>query len=305
MSKPRVAFVGSGGATKGVAHLGALHAMEELGIEPEILVGASAGAIVSALFASGISPAEMIGWFGPGAKRSLRAVRARHFLGLPRLRDLREPGFVASGLFSIDGFEQHLREHLPVNDFGSLRKTLLITAADVDGQGRTVFGRGYVEDVPISEAVAASSCVPLLFRPFRIGDRYFMDGEVVRTLSLDLAVGAGADVLIVSNVYRPWVTPAEDRSLAVRGAAAIGRQTLNTVLWEKERRGIDLIHAEAPHVTVLNVSANLGEFPFTSRVNTKAVIARGYEEAKRVLGQAKKSGVFDRSASVRPPLGQA
>jgi NTE family protein len=174
----------------------------------------------------------------------------------------------------------------------------------VDGRGRTVFGRGYVENVAISEAVAASSCVPVLFRPYKIGDRYYIDGEVVRTLSLDLAIEAGADVVIVSNVYRPQVTPGRERSLALRGVSAIARQTLNIVLWEKEKRGIDLVHAEAPHVTVLNVSADLGEFPFTARTDTSAIIARGYEEARRVLTQAKAQGTFEQTASIRP-LGQA
>ena len=53
--RPRVAFVGSGGAAKGIAHLGVLRACEELGIVPDVLVGASAGAIVAATYGQGIS----------------------------------------------------------------------------------------------------------------------------------------------------------------------------------------------------------------------------------------------------------
>ena len=66
-----------------------------------------------------------------------------------------------------------------------------MTATDVDGRGRRVFGVGYDEHTPISQAVAASCCVPVLFRPYRIGDRFYVDGELVRTLSIDLAVEAG------------------------------------------------------------------------------------------------------------------
>ena len=173
-----------------------------------------------------------------------------------------------------------------------------MTACDVDGRGRVVFGRGYIEDVPISQAVAASSCAPLLFRPYRIGDRYYVDGELVRTLSLDVAVNAGADVVVVSNVYRPHVTKNDQRSLALQGPLAMGRQTLNTVLSEKEKRGIDLIHKLYPHVTVLNVSADLGKFSFTSRRSSRKLLLRGYREGLRVLAAAKRRGVFDVAASV-------
>jgi len=53
MSRPRIAFVGSGGATKGIAHVGVLRAMEELGLSADVFVGASAGAIASAFIAQG------------------------------------------------------------------------------------------------------------------------------------------------------------------------------------------------------------------------------------------------------------
>ena len=61
MVRPRVAFVGSGGATKGIAHLGALRALEELGLELDIFVGASTGAIVAAFFAQGYTADGVIG----------------------------------------------------------------------------------------------------------------------------------------------------------------------------------------------------------------------------------------------------
>ncbi len=304
--RPRVAFVGSGGATKGIAHLGVLKAMEELGIQPDIYVGASAGAIAGALFSQGFTVDRMLDWFRPTWKRKdpKRAMKGRYFFGLPNREQLARPGYLLSGLLSIDPFERWLRRNLPCNDFRQLEKVLLVTAADVDGRGRTVFGRGYREDVPISQAVAASSCVPLMFRPYRIGDRYYIDGEVVRTLSIDLAVEAGADVLIVSNVYRPHVTRAHERSLAHRGLAAVGRQTLNIILSEKEKRGIDLVHRLYPHVTILNVSADLGRFSFTSRGEARKLLTRGYREALRVLASARQRGVFEFAPTVRA-LGQA
>ncbi|MEQ8888629.1 MAG: patatin-like phospholipase family protein, partial [Sandaracinaceae bacterium] len=260
MARPRVAFVGSGGATKGLAHIGAIKALEELGLRPDIFVGASAGAIAGAFLSQGVTADEMIDWMRPTWRRQdpASALKGRYFLGLPTRAQLGSLGWLTSGLFSIDRFERFLAKRLPVNDFRQLDRPLMISAADVDGRGRVVFGQGYRERVPISQAVAASCCVPLLFRPYKIGDRYYVDGEVVRTLSIDLAVEAGADVIVVSNVYRPHVTRPGERSLVHGGASAMLNQTLNVMLSEKEKRGIDLIGRLYPHVTILNVSADLG-----------------------------------------------
>lgn len=305
-SSPRVAFVGSGGATKGIAHLGVLKAMEELGLAPDIFVGASTGAIAGAFFAQGITADQMVDWLRPWWMRRDKAgaLKGRYFLGAPSGEQLRSPGWLTSGLFSIDRFERFLRERLPVNDFRKLARPFLVTATDVDGRGRVVFGKGHIEDVPISQAVAASSCVPVLFRPYRIGDRYYMDGELVRTLSIDLAVEAGADVVVISNVYRPHVTRPGDPSLVHGSMAAMMRQTANVILSEKEKRGIDLIHRLYPHLTILNVSADLGKFSFLDRGDARQLLTRGYREALKVLAAAKQRGVFEMRANMRA-LGKA
>jgi NTE family protein len=304
MSRPRIAFVGSGGAAKGVAHLGAIKAMEELGLRADVFVGASAGAIAGAFVSQGFTADQMIDWFRPFWSRRTGALKARYFLGLPNKEQWRSPGWLTSGAFSIDRFERFLRERLPINDFHRLDRPLMVTAADIDGRGRVVFGQGYRDRVPISQAVAASCCVPGLFRPYRIGDRYYIDGEVVRTLSIDLAIDAGADVVIISNVYRPHVSRPGGSSLAHGGIVGVMNQTLNIVLSEKEKRGMDLLGRTHPHVTMLNVSADLGEFSFIRRGNARQLLTRGYREALRVLTAAKQRGVFDVRSNMRS-IGEA
>lgn len=294
MSRPKIAFIGSGGATKGIAHLGALKALEELGLRPDIYVGASSGAILAAFASQGFTADEMVNWFRPAWQREEGpALKGRHFFGLPTLAQLQRPGWLGSGMLSIDRFEKWVRENLPSNDFRHIDRQVFITATDVDGRGRVVFGPQQREDVPISQAVAASCSVPGLFRPYKIGERFYVDGELVRTLSLDLAIKAGAEVLVVSNVYRPTVTKSQERSLALRGPLSVVRQTVNIVLSEKEKRGIELIHRLYPQVTVLNVSADLGGFSFTSRRSARRLLTRGYREALRVLAAAKRRGTFD------------
>ncbi|MEJ7730141.1 MAG: patatin-like phospholipase family protein [Polyangiaceae bacterium] len=298
MNRLKIAFVGSGGAARGLAHLGVLKACEELGIHPEIYVGASAGALVAATYGQDI-PLDVLldGFRLPWRRRhhNLRFLEST-FLGLPRLRDLLDPGYLLSGIFSIDRLERYLRRWLPLNDFRQLPHQVFVTAVDIDDGKRVVFGPGYEESVPISEAVAASCCVPGLFRPHRIGDRYFIDGEVARTLSADLAVAAGADVVIISNIYRPEERVAARRSIARRGALAVTRQSLNILLTEKEKRGVELLSKLYPRVTFLDVAPDVGGYGYLNRLAARPLVLRGYRTALRVIAAAKERGVFDETA---------
>ena len=299
MSRPKIAFVGSGGAARGLAHLGVLKACEELGIVPQIFVGASAGALVASMYGQDI-PLDVLldGYRLPWRRRHAGPrLHVGTFLGAPRLRDLTSPGYLFSGAFSLDPLEAYLRRALPINDFRKLPNPVFITAANVDTAERVVFGPGYEDDVPVSQAVTASCAVPGIFRPYRVGGRYCLDGEVVRTLSADIAVAAGADVIIVSNVYRPESNGHDAKSIAQRGAAGVLRQSLNILLTEKERRGVDLLARKHPQVRFLDIAPDIGGFGYLNRFAVRPLVMRGYRTALRTLATAKEQGVFDRSAT--------
>jgi NTE family protein len=292
---PRIAFVGSGGAARGIAHLGVIKALEELGLRPSVYVGASAGAIVSATYGQGIPLDDLLDSYRVPWRRKSRGpfLHEDMFFGPPALRECFDPGHLLSGLFSLHRFERFLRDRLPENDFRRIAPTILVTACDIDGRGREVFGRGYRDDVPVSKAVAASCCVPGLFRPYRIGDRYFVDGEVARTLSADLAVEAGADVVVVSNIYRPLVTRTERPSVARRGFLRVLNQSMSIILSEKEQRGIELYHRVYPGVTFVHVSPDIGHLGFLNRFAARQLVLRGYRTAMSELLAAKARGVFE------------
>lgn len=273
-----------------------LKALQELRIVPDVYVGASAGALVSALYGQGFPLDELVDAYRLPWKRKYQGgarIMPGSFFGAPALRDLLRPGYLMSGLFSMDRLERALREVLPTNDFRKVDRTILLTAVDIDGRGRVVFGRGYDEETPISQAVAASCCVPGLFRPYEIRGRYHLDGELVRTLSADLAVEAGVDVVIVSNIYRQENVREGERSIARRGVFDVLTQSLNIVLSEKERRGLDLYARTYPRVTFVNVSPDIGRYGYLNRFNARALVLRGYREALRELAAAKDRGVFD------------
>lgn len=295
MKKPTVAFVGTGGAARGIAHLGVLKACEELGIVPSIFVGASAGAIVGATYGQGIPLDVLLDGYRLPWKRRHDGPRFHMstFFGLPSLRQLFDPGYLTSGLFSLDKLERYLRRHLPVNDFRKVERRIVVTAVDIDRAERVLFGKGYDAETPISRAVAASCCVPGLFRPYEINGRYHLDGEVARTLSADVAVEAGADVVIVSNIYRPAEGARLMKSLARRGPLSVANQTLNIFLTEKERRGIDLYAHTHPRCTFIDVAPDIGRFGYLNRFAARSLVLRGYRAALQTLAAAKERGVFE------------
>jgi NTE family protein len=215
-------------------------------------------------------------------------------MGAPTRRELFDIGHLASGVFSLRKLERYLRDHLPINSFRRLAKPVFVIAVNIDTAEREVFGPGYNDDVPISEAVAASCCVPGLFRPIRIGGKYYVDGEVARTLSADIAVDAGANVVIISNIYRPRRELEPKRSVARRGMHNVLRQSLSTLLTEKERRGVELLSQRHPHVTFIDIAPDLGRYGYLNRFSARPLILRGYGTALRALAEAKENRVFDR-----------
>lgn len=290
----KIAFVASGGAARGIAHLGVLRACEDLGLHPDIFVGASAGAIVGVMYAQNMSLDRMIDGYRLPWRRRFHGpnLHMNTFFGLPRLSEWLDPGRLTAGVFSIDKLERVLREHLPINDFRQLPYQVMVTAVDVDRAERVVFGTGHEDSVPISRAVAASCCVPGLFRPYRIGNRYFLDGEVARTLSADLALQAGADVVIISNIYRPSEPAPGARSIGRQGIVRVLRQTINIVLTQKERTGVALHERNFPKARFVDIAPNIGTLGYLNRFAARSLVMRGYRTALRELAEAKAQGWF-------------
>lgn len=262
---------------------------------PEIFVGASAGAIVGATYGQDIPLDVLMDGFRLPWKRRHEGPRLHvsTFLGRPTLAQLADVGYLLSGAFSIDRLEGYLAKMLPINDFRQLPHPVYVTAVDIDSATRKVFGPGYDDRVPVSQAVAASCCVPGLFRPYKIDDKYYVDGEVARTLSADLAVEAGADIVIISNIYRPNVDPDATRGIARKGVGKVLTQSLNILLTEKERRGVELLSRQYPRVTFIDIAPDIGMYSYLNRYAARSLVLRGYRAALRTLTDAKKKGVFD------------
>jgi predicted acylesterase/phospholipase RssA len=340
---PRHALVlAGGGVVGGLYELGALLALDELfdGFTTrdfDLYVGSSAGAVMAALLANGVTPAEVreaLEHEGPALPRlsgaRLVSLPWRQHLGtipalaaeLPRLlRDLaarREARVLDTlaalaarlphGLFSLDALEGWVREALTraghTNVFGDLRRRLVVPATVLDTGAIHAFGLALPDPTPISAAVAASAAIPLLFEPVRIDGVDYVDAAITKTAHAGLAIEHGAGLVVIVHPIRPLEL--EDPGGArIRdgGMLAIAGQAIRIVLHRRLREGV-LHHAgehAATDVVVLEPYPRDGElFDYALMAPTVRyeIVRRGYRTtAKTILAD------FPRHAAVFARVG--
>lgn len=161
--KYQYGLVLSGGGTRGFAHLGAIKALEENGIKPDIISGVSAGSIVGALYAD-----------GQDAEAALKALISKNLLGFLKLMIPKQ------GLLKMTGFERTLRKTLKAKRFEDLEIPLLIHAVNINTVEYTRFDSG-----DLVEAIKASSSIPVVFPPVEIGGHQYMDGGIVNNFPVE------------------------------------------------------------------------------------------------------------------------
>ncbi len=164
---------------------------------------------------------------------------------------------IPGGFFDNESLERWLRSSLErikiPNDFRAfVRKTgkrLYVTACDLDTAERVIFGADENCELTISQAVQASSALPIFYKPARINGVDYVDGGVRHTANIDVAIEKGADLIICYNPFRPFLNRidaedseasyfAEGRYLADRGLKAIINQVFRTLLHSRLKLGI-------------------------------------------------------------------
>lgn len=150
----------SGGGVRGFAHIGALRALEDVGIKPDIIAGVSAGSIVASFYAAGMSADEIFNLFG--------SIDMSKFL---------QVDITKSGFLKLDKFKRFLETNLPIKNIEELLIPTIIAATDIEQQHEMPFTSGN-----IAERVVASCSIPLVFRPVKIDGSYCVDGGVLHNL---------------------------------------------------------------------------------------------------------------------------
>lgn len=181
------AFVLSGGGNLGAGQVGAVLALLERGIEPDLLVGTSAGAINAAYLAG-----------DPGLEGARRladiwtSVRTRDVFRLPLKPWHLISHLRSDALYHSDGLRRLLEASLRYSSIEDATLNLRIVATDFETGGAVAFHSGSVVD-----AVLASSALPGLFPPVDIGGRLYVDGGIADNVPISPAVGAGAKEIFV------------------------------------------------------------------------------------------------------------
>lgn len=174
----RVALALGGGAARGFAHVGVIKALEAQGIQPEIVAGTSAGSLVGALYAGGYSGFEL---------QRLALAMDDSILSDWSLPD--------RGVIKGEALQNYVNTTLAHRPIEKLMKVLAIVATDLQSGEETVFRTG-----DTGMAVRASSSVPGLFQPVRIGGRDYVDGALVGPVPVRAARGLGADIVIAVDI---------------------------------------------------------------------------------------------------------
>ncbi|EHR71052.1 putative esterase of the alpha-beta hydrolase superfamily [Burkholderiales bacterium JOSHI_001] len=178
---PRLGLALGGGAARGFAHIGVIQVLEEAGIRPDLVVGTSAGSLVAAMYAAG--------------KNGMELGTLAQTMDESALTDWTFPG---RGLVKGEALARYVREQTGGRSMETMKLPLGIVATDLDSGSPILFQRG---DVGV--AVRASSAVPAVFQPVKIGAREYVDGGLVSPVPVRFARQMGADVVLAVDISSP------------------------------------------------------------------------------------------------------
>ena len=355
-------MLGGGGFTGAVYEIGALRALDLLSVNRsvnqfDVYVGTSAGALVAALTANGVTPEQMMRVVNNQVPTPFRDVSLDMLLR-PNYREFvrRASGSrctcwgsraasgrslgafsmvdlgialaeaLPSGLYSGSGLEEYVRSVLAdpgrSDDFRLLEHELYLAATDLDTCERLVLGAEGWDDVPISLAVSASAALPMVYKPVGVKGRELVDGGIVSTTNVDIAVEAGAKFIVVVNPLVPYVNDfskeiptllgTKVRRVSDMGFPKIAYQTFKLLAyqrlhemarhWEERYPGVDIVLIEPEPDDEMMFQTNI--LNYTSRLDVArhgfqsvtVKLASDYEDLREV---ARRHGIEISATRVR------
>lgn len=207
----RLGLALGGGAARGFAHIGVIQVLEEAGLRPQLVVGTSAGSLVAALYASGKSPAELR--------------RAADTMNEAEISDWVIP-LINRGAIKGEALARYVNQQVGQRPIDKLPMPLGIVATDLKTGEAVTFRRGST-----GEAVRASSAVPAVFTPVRIGQQEYVDGGLVAPVPVRQAREMGANFVIAVDISSdPHGNPSGDTFQILLQTFAIMGNSINRLL---------------------------------------------------------------------------
>ncbi|MFV3380604.1 patatin-like phospholipase family protein [Pseudomonas sp. NY15354] len=283
VARPKVGLVLSGGAARGLAHIGVLKALEEQGVRIDAIAGTSMGAVIGGLYASGYSVEELeklattLDW-----QQALSDAPPRKDVPFRRKQDdrdflvkqklsFRDDGSLGLPLGVIQGqnlsllLESKLAHTADTRDFNKLPIPFRAVATDIASGEKVVFSRGHLPQV-----IRASMSIPAVFAPVELDGRLLVDGGMVDNIPVDVARDMGVDLAIVVDIG----TPLRDRK-----QLATVVDVLNQSITLMTRRNSEEQLASLHQDDVL-IQPSLAAFGVTDFGRAQDMIDAGYRAAR-------------------------
>jgi NTE family protein len=251
MRPPRLGLALGGGAARGFAHIGVIQVLEDAGIRPDLVVGTSAGSLVAALYAHGKSGSEL-------ASLALTMDEGT----------ITDGAFPSRGLIRGEALARYVREQTGGLAIEQMKLPLGIVATDLDNGAGVLFRRG-----DTGTAVRASSAVPAVFQPVRIGEREYVDGGLVSPVPVRYAREMGAEMVIAVDISTP-----------PDGAPTDGTMRLLLQTFAIMGRSINRFELREADIVLRPALVGVSSADFTARVRA---IRAGREKATELLPEIK------------------
>ena len=250
---PRIGLALGGGAARGFAHVGVIQVLEEAGVRPDLVVGTSAGSLVAALYASGRN--------GQQLQQVAETMEEAAFA------DWTLPIF-NRGMLRGEALARYVNTHVSSKLIEQMPLPLGIVATDLNSGAGVLFQRG-----DTGTAVRASSAVPALFLPVKIGNQEFVDGGLVSPTPVRYVRRMGAELVIAVDISSaPEGNPAGDPIQILLQTFAIMGKSINSY----ELRDADIV--------VRPALVGVGSADFTAR---RRAIEAGRAAMQALLPQLK------------------
>ncbi|MCX7035895.1 MAG: patatin-like phospholipase family protein [Proteobacteria bacterium] len=229
---PKIALVLGGGAARGFAHVGVIKMLESQGLAPDMIVGTSAGSVVGALYAAGITGFDL----------------QRRALDLDE-KSVSDWALPNRGFIKGESLQKYINDAVKGRAIDKLAKPLGVVATDLHSGESVVFRRGNT-----GMAVRASSSVPGVFQPVIIDGREFVDGGLTSPVPVKAARDMGADIVIAVDISQ------EPLRAKVQGTIDVLLQTFLIM-----GRTIAAQELQSADVVVSPATAELASASFDSR----------------------------------------
>ena len=245
--KYKTGLVLSGGGTRGFAHLGVIAALHEKGIQPDVISGVSAGAIVGAFIAGGKSPEEILstfkkGWFFKYTK-----------LNIP-----------INGLLKLDGLKEIIQKEIRVKNIEELEIPFYVGVSNLNtGEAE------YKNSGPLDVTVLASSSIPILFAPVELDGNTYVDGGLMDNIPIQ-PLKNQCENIIVSNINP--INPQPKVKNLVQIATRTFYMSVNANLKEVRK-----------HASVFIEHEGINNYDILLRTHADELFELGYNSTKKAL----------------------